>query len=210
MATKGKLVLFRHGETWYNRRHLLTGLRDIGLTPEGEEQARVAGLHLHGFVFDKVYSSLLSRAFNTAALALAASGTNDHLKKADGTWDIEQRPEIVEGDAGDFTGRNKSTDPEILAWPHKYDVPLPNGESDEQMVARVREFYEQELLPRLERGETIMVASHAGIMAAFEIVAGLKPVPQEDIWSHRSDVRNAAPVVYEYDDGRLTDHYRLG
>ncbi len=65
-------------------------------------------------------------------------------------------------------------------------MPLPTGESDEQMVARVRKFYEEELLPRMERGETVMVASHAGIMAAFEIVAGIKPVPAHDIWSHRS------------------------
>jgi len=207
MPTKGTLVLFRHGQTEYNKLGYLTGLADVALTKEGEDQARAAGKSLSGFIFDKAYSSTLSRAFNTATLALEASGSNNHLKNADGTWNVEQRREIVEADSGDFTGRNKFTDPEILAYPHSYDIPLPNGESDKQMVERVRKFYNEVLLPRLERGETVMVASHSGIMVAFDIVAGLKPEPTEDIWSNRSKVPNAAPVVFEYTDGKLTKHY---
>jgi len=209
MPTKGKLVLFRHGQTEYNKLGYLTGLHDAPLTKEGEDQARAAGKALSGITFDKAYSSTLSRAFNTAALALEASGTNNQLKKTDGTWNIEERGEIVEADSGDFTGRNKFTDPEILAYPHAYDVPLPNGESDRQMVERVQKFYNDVLLPRLERGETVMVASHSGIMIAFEIAAGLIPVPTEDIWSNRSKVPNAAPVVFEYTDGKLTKNYTL-
>jgi len=209
MPTKGTLVLFRHGQTEYNKLGYLTGLADIPLTKEGEEQAKAAGKSLRGFVFDKAYSSTLGRAFNTARLALEASGTNNQLKNADGSWDIEQRREIVEADSGDFTGRNKSTDPEILAYPHRYDVPLPHGESDKQMVERVRKFYNDVLLPRLERGETVLVASHSGIMVAFEIAAGLRPEPTEDIWSNRSKVPHAAPVVFEYTDGKLTKNYTL-
>ena len=53
-----------------------------------------------------------------------------------------------------------------------YDIPLPNGESDKQMVERVRRFYNDVLLPRLEKGETVLVASHSGIMIALEIAAG--------------------------------------
>lgn len=206
---KGTLVLFRHGQTPYNLLHYMTGLHDVDLTETGEEQAREAGRRIEGFVFDKAYASTLKRAFNTAALALENSATNDHLRKADGGWDIEKRGEIVEADSGDFTARNKLTDPEILAFPHKYDVPLPNGESDRQMVERTRKFYEEELMPRLERGETVLVVSHSGIMAAFEIVAGLKPEPEEDIWSNRHGIPNATPVVYEYEDGKLVNHYQI-
>jgi 2,3-bisphosphoglycerate-dependent phosphoglycerate mutase len=208
-AIKGKLVLLRHGQTEYNKLHYLTGLFDAALTKEGEEQAREGGRLLSGIVFDKAYSSTLSRAFNTAALVLEASGSNNQLKNADGTWNIEKRPEIVEADAGDFTGRDKTTDPEILAYPHSYDIPLPNGESDKQMVERVRKFYNDVLLPRLARGETVLVASHSGIMIAFEIAAGLIPEPTGDIWSNRSKVPNAVPVVFEYTDGKLTRHYTV-
>jgi 2,3-bisphosphoglycerate-dependent phosphoglycerate mutase len=203
MSQKGTLVLFRHGQTEYNKLQYLTGLHDVALTHEGEEQARVAGQAISRFIFDKVYSSTLSRAFNTARLALEACGTNTHLKNADGTWNIEQRAEIVEADSGDFTARNKFTDPEILAYPHRYDVALPNGESDQQMVARVRTFYETELVPLLEKNETVLVVSHSGIMVAFDIVMGLKPEPVEDIWSNRSKVPNAAPLVFEYSHGKI-------
>jgi len=204
---KGTLVLFRHGQTPYNLQHFMTGLHDVPLTPQGEQQARDAGALIAPFHFDKAYSSTLQRAFNTAALALEASRTNDHLKNPDGSWNIERRPEIVEADSGDFTARNKLTDPEILNYPHKYDIALPNGESDKQMVERTRKFYEEELMPRLQRGETVLVVSHSGIMAAFEIVAGLKPEPVEDIWSNRHGIPNAAPVVYEYEDGKLVKNY---
>ncbi len=209
MPKKGTLVLFRHGQTEYNKLGYLTGLHDAPLTSEGEDQARAAGKSLAGFKFDKAYSSTLSRAFNTAVLALEASGTNDQLKNADGTWNVEQRKEIVEADSGDFTGRNKFTDPEILNYPHAYNIPLPHGESDKQMVERVRKFYNEVLMPRLERGETVLVVSHSGIMIAFEIAAGLKPEPTEDIWSNRSKVPNAAPIVLEYEDGKLTKNYAL-
>lgn len=209
MSSTGTLVLFRHGQTEYNKLHYLTGLHDVELTPEGEAQARAAGQLLGGFSFDKVYSSTLSRAFNTAKLALEASSAKGPARNADGTWAIERRPEIVEADSGDFSGRNKYTDPEIVAYPRGYDIPLPNGESDRQMVERVRKFYDAELMPRMARGETVLVASHSGIMVAFEIVAGLKPVPSEDIWSNRSRVPNAAPVVFEYTDGKLTKDHAL-
>lgn len=210
MTVKGTLVLFRHGQTPYNLQHFMTGLHDVPLTEKGEEQAREAGALIRPFHFDKAYSSTLQRAFNTAAIALQASGTNNQLQNPDGSWNIEKRPEIVEADSGDFTARNKLTDPEILAYPHKYDIALPNGESDKQMVERTRKFYEEELMPRLKRGETVLVVSHSGIMAAFEIVAGLKPEPAEDIWSNRHGIPNAAPVVYEYEDGRLVCNYSAG
>ena len=212
MAIKGKLVLFRHGQTPYNKLHYMTGLHDVPLTEEGEEQARNCGRSIGeaGIVIDKAYASTLMRAFNTASLALEASGNNDQLKNADGTWNIEKRPEIVEADSGDFTARNKLTDPEILAFPHKYDIPLPNGESDKQMVERVQKFYDEELMPRLLRGETVLVASHSGIMVAFEVVTGIREVPEGDIWSNRHGVPNASPVVYEYEDGKLTKNYQLG
>lgn len=210
MATKGKLVLFRHGQTPYNKLHYMTGLHDVPLTEEGEEQARDAGRKMEGITFDYAYASTLMRAFNTASLALDQTTTNEKLRNPDGTWNIEKRVEIVEADSGDFTARNKLTDPEILAFPHKYDIPLPNGESDKQMVERVKKFYDEELMPRIERGETVLVVSHSGIMIAFEIVAGIKPVPEGDIWSNRQGIPNASPVVFEYEDGKLTNNYQLG
>jgi broad specificity phosphatase PhoE len=209
--TRGTLVLFRHGQTDYNAKHLMTGRRDIPLNADGEAQAREAGNVISIFHFDKAYSSTLSRAFNTAAMALDASGNNAHLKKSDGSWDIEKREEIIELDTGAFTGRNHKTDPEIVRFERHYERPLPGGESDEQVVARVRKFYEQELLPRMESGETVLVVSHSGIMRAFDIVLGLREPPPEGKgqWTNKTRIPNATPTVVEYEDGKLARHYRL-
>ncbi|MDE2337339.1 MAG: histidine phosphatase family protein [Alphaproteobacteria bacterium] len=189
---KAKLVLLRHGQTHYNIGHLMTGRHDAPLTPKGEEQAAAAGVLIRHLPIDKVYSSSLSRAFNTAALALKSAGKDLH---------IEKRHEIVETDAGDFTGRCYTTDPEILAHDAAYGRAMPNGESDKDVVKRVRKFFEDEVLPRLERGENVMVVAHYGVACAFDIILGLVPEPADGQPCHAARVPNAAPAVYHYEDG---------
>ncbi|TAL31858.1 MAG: histidine phosphatase family protein [Alphaproteobacteria bacterium] len=208
---RGTLVICRHGQTDYNVQHLMTGRRDIPLNADGEAQAKEAGQIISVFHFDKAYSSTLSRAFNTAAAALESSGTNNHLKKEDGSWDVEKRREIVELDTGDFTGRNHKTDPEIIAFERHYERPLPGGESDAQVVERVRKFYEDEILPRMAKGETVLVVSHSGIMRAFDIVLGFREPPEggKGQWTHKTRVPNATPTVVEYQDGVMVNHYQL-
>jgi len=207
--TTGTLVLIRHGQTDYNAQHRMTGQRDIPLNAIGVEQAGEAGRVISTFVFDKVYSSNLGRAFNTAALALAASGSNAHLQNVDGSWNIEQRAEVAELHTGDFTGRVHKTDPEILAFKRAFDAPLPGGESDQQVVARVKKFFEEELQPRLARGETVLVVSHSGTMQAFNIALGISPAPTEGIVTPRTRIANATPTVVEYTDGVMTRHYQI-
>lgn len=202
MTTTGTLVLLRHGETEYNREGRLTGHTDIPLLPEGEAQAREAGelLKALGIHFDEVYSSPLQRAFNTASLALKAAGQAGAA--------IEKRDALIESNSGDFTGRTWQ-DPEIAAWKWIYAHPMPNGESNKQIVARVRDFFEGEVLPRLARGENVLLAAHAGVLRAFMIVLGIEPVPADDApGAGRSSVRipNAAPFVCVYEDGKLKSH----
>ncbi len=204
--TTAKLVIFRHGETAYNKKSLMTGQKDVPLTRRGQAQAREAGALIGNIKFDKVYSSNLSRAFNTAALALKTSKTQVHLLNADGTWQIEKRPEIAEMHTGKFTGRNHKTDPEIIAWKRIYDVPLPGGgESDKQVVARVQKFFDEEVMPRLARGENVLIVAHSGIMHAFAIVLGIEEAPAPGERLITKSVPNAAPSVYTYEDGVIKD-----
>lgn len=62
------IVIIRHGKTENNKLGLFTGWDDVPLAPEGVEEAKRAGqlLKLHGFEFDAVYTSWLSRAIETA------------------------------------------------------------------------------------------------------------------------------------------------
>ena len=73
------VVLLRHGKTEYNKLGLFTGWEDAPLSKEGIEEARRAGrlLKYHGVQFDVVHTSWLSRAIETAWLA---------LEEMDETW----------------------------------------------------------------------------------------------------------------------------
>ena len=118
---------------------------------------------------------------------------------------MEKRREIIEGDTGDFTGRDHKTDPEILAHGRIYDKRAPNGESDKDVVTRVRAFYEAEVLPRLVRGENVMIVAHSGVLRAFDIVLGIDAEPADG--QPRGSTRrvpNAAPAIYDYEDGVMT------
>ena len=200
---KALLVICRHGQTEYNRKNLMTGQLDIPLTELGEAQARQTGTLLNHITFDKIYSSTLSRAFNTASLLLEHTHNHHHLRGDDG-WEIEKRDEIVEKNTGDFTGRNHKTDPEIKAWPKDFDKKHPNGESPKDVAERVKAFYEAEILPRIERGENVLVVCHAGVVHAFQIVLGML----EEGTSHPK-VANTVPHVFEYEEGVLQKHYLI-
>lgn len=204
-----KLVLLRHGQTDYNKNHLITGRHDAQLTEDGKAQARRAGEALKTFYFHDVYSSTLSRAFNTAVLAMEQTAINHHLKTAAGTFDIRQRDELVEADAGAFAGRSFKTDPEILAFVRSYDTPRPGGESPRQVVERIGAFFEREILPRLERGENILVVCHAGVVRAFDKVLGIDDLVAQGVATPKKHIPNAVPTVYEYKDGKLQNFYPL-
>lgn len=206
---EGTLVLLRHGETDYNALNLMTGWRDIPLNKEGEEQAMEAGKVISVFHFDKVYSSTLSRTFNTAALALDAAGNQQHLKTEDG-WAIEKHFGLIGTNMGDFTGRNFRTDPEVVNFGRAYDKPLPNGESDKDIVERVEKFYIGELLPRLERGETVLVVGHSGTVRAFDIVLGFAKPGDGEVRPDKTRAPNAAPVAVEFSDGKITRRFWPG
>ena len=198
--TTGKLILLRHGQTTYNEQNLMCGQFDAPLTPLGEQQARDARPALAGIAFDKVYSSSLSRAFNTASLALEAAGISTNIDKRDA---------LMECDAGDFAGRSMA-DPAILSFPRDPNKQIPNGESEAQFVSRIRKFYTDEVMPRMEKGETVLVVSHAGVMHAFDAVMNVAHNPDRSIWEGRRRLGNAAIVVAEYESGKISREYMLG
>lgn len=206
---RATLTIMRHGETEYNRLKLITGRFDSPLTETGIEQARAAGDALADFWFDKIYSSDLSRAFNTAALAVGRLKRNNHLKNPDGNWDIEKRPELAEVDYGDFTGRDKRTDPEIIAFPRRPDLAPPNGESFNDAFLRVKTFYKAEILPRLERGENVLIVCHAGIVRIFDYVLKVGDIPGGEAHSDKKSIGNASSTVFSFEDGRFVSMKRV-
>lgn len=119
------IVIIRHGKTQHNKLGLFTGWEDVPLADEGIEEAKEAGrlLRVHGFEFDVVYTSWLSRAVETAWYVL------DEL---DSLWlPIVKTWRLNERMYGSLTGLSKQMvkqrhgEKQFKAWRRGYDVRPP-------------------------------------------------------------------------------------
>jgi broad specificity phosphatase PhoE len=144
------VCLARHGQTEWSLSGQHTGLTDLPLTPQGEQNARRLGAHLAEFRFDHVVTSPLQRARRTCELA----GYGDRAV-------IE--PDLVEWNYGQYEGR-KTADirRERPDWQLFRDG-CPGGESvadigarAARVVARVRSL-----------GRNLLIFSSGHILRVF-------------------------------------------
>jgi 2,3-bisphosphoglycerate-dependent phosphoglycerate mutase len=164
------LVLVRHGQSEWNLKNLFTGWKDPGLTALGVEEARTAGRRLaaRGLAFDVAFTSALSRAQETLRLMLEEIGRPDLPTLRDQA--------LNERDYGDLAGLNKDDArkrwgaEQVHLWRRSYDVSPPGGESLKDTVARALPYYVQEILPRVMRGERVLVAAHGNSLRALVMV----------------------------------------
>jgi 2,3-bisphosphoglycerate-dependent phosphoglycerate mutase len=164
------LVLARHGQSEWNLKNLFTGWKDPGLTDLGVEEARAAGRRLKemGVQFDVAFTSDLGRAQRTCKLILEEIGQPDLKTIANQA--------LNERDYGDLSGLNKDDararwgEEQVHVWRRSYDVPPPGGESLKDTVARVLPYYIREILPRVMRGERVLVAAHGNSLRALVMV----------------------------------------
>jgi 2,3-bisphosphoglycerate-dependent phosphoglycerate mutase len=186
------LVLVRHGQSEWNLKNLFTGWKDPGLTEKGIDEAKAAGQRLKalGLSFDVAYTSVLSRAQNTCALILDQLGQNSLHTIRDQA--------LNERDYGDLSGLNKDDarakwgEDQVHVWRRSYDVAPPGGESLKDTVARVLPYYCQEILPRVLRGERVIVAAHGNSLRALVMV--LDRLTPETIPAMELDT--GVPLVY--------------
>ena len=186
------LVLARHGQSEWNLKNLFTGWKDPGLTDLGIEEARNAGRRLKemGVQFDVAFTSDLSRAQATCKLILEEIGQPDLKTIANLA--------LNERDYGDLSGLNKDDararwgEEQVHVWRRSYDVPPPGGESLKDTVARVLPYYIREILPRVMRGERVLVAAHGNSLRALVMV--LDGLTSETIPS--MELATGLPLVY--------------
>ena len=186
------LVLVRHGQSDWNLKNLFTGWKDPDLTEKGQAEAKAAGQRLKalGLNFDIAFTSALTRAQHTCRLILNELNQND-LKTI-------REQALNERDYGDLSGLNKDDarakwgEEQVHVWRRSYDVPPPNGESLKDTVARVLPYYCQEILPRVLRGERVIVAAHGNSLRAIVMV--LDRLTPDTIPSMELDT--GVPLVY--------------
>ncbi len=147
------ILLMRHGETDWNRKKIFRGTHDIPLNENGEAQARqIAGVIASRKV-DAAYSSPLSRALETAKIALQAHGIGVTIHE--GLKDINY---------GHWTGMEE----EAVAreWPDEYAQWVkephrarpPGGDTLQDVFDRA--FAAVESLVQEHDGQTIALFGH--------------------------------------------------
>lgn len=143
----------RHGETDYNLNGRWQGTLDIPLNETGRKQAQLAAEALAAFPIGLVYSSDLSRAYETAQV-IAEAHSREIVK------DVRLR----EISLGSFQGLTRqeiaSTYPlEYTYWQNSDKYVVPNGESRLQLQARVMSFWGELLACDCEQ---VVVVTHGG------------------------------------------------
>jgi 2,3-bisphosphoglycerate-dependent phosphoglycerate mutase len=186
------LVLVRHGESEWNLTNLFTGWKDVDLTENGVKEARNAGrkLKAQGIRFDVGYTSVLKRAQRSLDLILEEMGQTN--------IPVIKNLALNERDYGDLSGLNKDDarkkwgEEQVHIWRRSYDVPPPGGESLKDTAARVLPYYIQEILPRVLRGESLLVAAHGNSLRALVMV--LERLDTKQILSR--ELATGVPLIY--------------
>jgi 2,3-bisphosphoglycerate-dependent phosphoglycerate mutase len=164
------LVLVRHGQSDWNLKNLFTGWRDVDLTEKGIAEAREAGrkLKAQGIKFDVAFTSVLKRAQRTLDLMLTELGQT--------SIPVFKNQALNERDYGELVGLNKDDarkkwgEGQVHIWRRSYDVAPPGGESLKDTLARALPYYITEILPRVMRGEHVLVAAHGNSLRALVMV----------------------------------------
>jgi len=195
---KTTLYFIRHGESESNRITQFAGSLDMPLTQRGREQAEKTAEFLRDVPFVAVYSSDLSRAYDTG-LATA------RLHNIPIYGDTRLR-EIF---AGEWEGKTYTRLEQ--EYPDSYGVwrtqigltVCPGGESVAQLLLRVNACVEDILLKH--PGKTVCIATHATPIRVMECIWTDTPLEQMHTvpW-----VSNASVTVVEYENGQAYVQHR--
>jgi 2,3-bisphosphoglycerate-dependent phosphoglycerate mutase len=185
------LILLRHGQSQWNLENRFTGWVDVPLSPKGEQEARAAGEKLRGRRIDRLFTSVLQRAIETARIALGEAGLPDPP--------TIRAAELNERMYGDLQGLNKAEaakqfgDAQVKIWRRSYDTPPPNGESLADTAARVIPYWESTIRPELLSGKNVLIAAHGNSLRA--LVMHLDGLTKEQILE--LEIPTGAPILYE-------------
>jgi len=219
-ADKHTLVLVRHGESTWNLENKFTGWVDVPLSPKGHEEVVEAGqlLKAEGINIDVAHTSLLKRAIRTLWHVLEQTDLMwIPVKKA---WELNERH------YGSLQGLDKQETvdkygkDQVLVWRRSYDIPPPTVDTSSEhhpasdpryashdypeefteslatTLDRVLPYYDQNIVPQLKEGKTVIVAAHGNSLRA--LVKHLDGIDESEI--AELNIPTGTPLVYQLDD----------
>jgi broad specificity phosphatase PhoE len=186
MPNSRELILVRHGQSTANAKGIWQGQMDFPLSDEGRRQAGMAGLALSRETIDGLYSSPLSRAFETASIIRARAGFRGEVVPVEGL--SERSGGVLEGYTwAEQKRRNPELAEKFLAIPEEDRWVLVGAETDEAVIARFGEAIAS-IGARHPEGSRIVIVSHGGVMRAYlrelfgpEVLPGAQRAPNASI-----------------------------
>ncbi len=169
------LYLVRHGETDHNAAGLAMGQTDVPLNELGRRQARQTAAWLRRYPIERIISSDMARAADTAGELAETLGLA-----------VETDPRLRELSFGVFEGKKiadcEKEYPDVVARWHSgdYDFAAPGGETRRELMARTR----AALASLLEAPQShIAIFTHGGTLNALHthIIESAHPTPREHI-----------------------------
>jgi 2,3-bisphosphoglycerate-dependent phosphoglycerate mutase len=214
------LILLRHGNSDWNQKNLFTGWVDVRLSDQGVGEAKRAGelLAESGVLPDVLYTSVLSRAIQTANLA---------LDTADRLWiPVKRSWRLNERHYGALQGKDKAQTlaeygPEqFQTWRRSFDVPpppiaddneysqindvryadidgaIPATECLKDVIDRMIPYWESDITKDLASGKTVLVTAHGNSLRA--LVKHLDGISDDEI--AELNIPTGIPLVYKLDE----------
>lgn len=196
------ILLIRHGQTDWNRLKRWQGHTDTPLNDLGRAESERLAQRLTAWPIEAIYSSDLSRAFETATILGAALNL-----------DPQRDLSLRERNGGQFEGLTseemESRFGTLWQKVRKEGAAPPDGESELQVASRIYQAYEQYKLRH--KGQMIALVSHGGALKnLISVILGFPMGKKAPIGL----LKNAALSVIRIDDfgQRLTllnDHCHL-
>ena len=153
------IYLLRHGQSQSNAEGFLAGRMDVPLTEKGEEQAVDAGKRLGDWQPDRILSSPLQRAADTARLAVPSQ-------------EIELVPGLMETNFGKAEGKTfvelqaENLDIWLQSTREQMDAHYEEGESMRMVYQRVIETIPQ-IIGDETTDEKILIVAHWGSISSL-------------------------------------------
>lgn len=214
------LILLRHGQSEWNEKNLFTGWVDVRLTEKGRREAARAGEQLAeaGLLPDVLHTSVLSRAIQTANLA---------LETADRLWiPVRRSWRLNERHYGALQGLDKAEtlqqygEEQFMQWRRSFDTPppplddtsewsqandpryagidgdRPQTECLKDVIERLLPYWQGSILPDLNAGGTVLVTAHGNSLRA--LVKHLDGIGDDEIAA--LNIPTGMPLVYEIEE----------
>ena len=169
-----ELILIRHGETAWNRERRMQGQTDTPLSDVGRAQADAVGQRMAQHPFAAIYSSDLTRAWDTAA-AIAGAHINGHEIRRDAAL-RERTFGVFEGLTYDEMAQRYPAEHARFAQ-RDPDYAGPGGESPRQFFARSLACLER--IAAAHVGECVVVVTHGLVLDTLHRAARNLPLAEK-------------------------------